>query len=351
MFYKNYRHSIKIIPLLLLIGIFTIIPSFGQNNNIDWNQICSTVAISLYHSCDTYVNSFNQLTYEGQRAMSCIINGLALGGGAVALGTPLEVIIPGLDILAGMTGCNEIVKLDLLSNLGNPNQILNMLTQSGVNNIVPPNNFYERSNLQTDFNQNTLSQNEFKLFNNELFSVEYPSDWEYKQDHSLRESNVYFKAKNNLGGDTVITDINKTEVKNLDELILNVKNQQLTSNLINDTDSKVTDISKENIYLGEYPALKVTAILNSESIPFQKFIGFFTIANGKTYAIMLLSNPSDPSATNPIFEKMVSSFDIFPISTTDTKSSFDNDVAKSRFENLFCIQQPTSYTTFPIRIF
>ena len=96
----------------------------GQNNNIDWNEICNTIEFALYNSCEVYVDSFGQLTYEGERAMGCIRNGLALGGGAAALGTPLEMIISGLDILAGMTGCDGIVKLDLLSTIGNPSQLL-----------------------------------------------------------------------------------------------------------------------------------------------------------------------------------------------------------------------------------
>ena len=327
----------NIIPLLLLLGTFTFIPSFGQNNNIDWNQICNTVAIALYHSCDIYVNSFGQLTYEGERAIGCIRNGLALGGGAAALGTPLEMIIPGLDILAGMTGCDGIVKLDLLSSLGNPNQILNMLTQTGVNNNVPQNNLYESNNLN-NFKQNTIPhvpQDEFLIFNNELFSVKYPSNWEYREKRYLGEPSVYFQDKNNLSGDIVLIGTYKVEVKDLDELILHIKNPQSTLNLINKTEIQITDINEEHIYLGKYPAVKFTATVNSESIPFQKFTEYATFANDKLYAIMLYSNPTYPPETNHIFTKMVSSFDIFPIPTTNSSSeysTFISDTYKIQFE-------------------
>jgi hypothetical protein len=168
--------------------------------------------------------------------MGCIRNGLARGGGAAALGTPLEMISPGLDILAGMTGCNGIVKLDLLSSLGNPNQILNMLTQTGVNNIVPQNNLYESNNLQNNFNQNTIPQDEVLLFNNELFSVEYPSNWEYVENRYLGEPNVIFQAKNKPGGDVVLLATYKTEQKNFDEIKSNITNQQSLFNLTNNTE-------------------------------------------------------------------------------------------------------------------
>ncbi len=120
MFYKNNKliqsRTFIILPLfilLILIGTFTIIPSFGQNNNLDWNEICNTVEFALYNSCDVYVKTFGQLTYEGERAMGCIRNGLLLGGAAFGLNVPLEIIVPVLDILGGMTGCDGIVKLDL----------------------------------------------------------------------------------------------------------------------------------------------------------------------------------------------------------------------------------------------
>src|SRR5215207_8550728 len=129
--------------LLIFIGTFTFIPSFEQIGNLDWNQICNTVEFALYNSCDVYVSSSGQLTYEGERAMGCIRNGLLIGGTAAGLSVPLEIIVPGLDILAGMTGCDGIVKLDLLSTIGNPSQLLNTLTQmlsgNGFTDISPQN--------------------------------------------------------------------------------------------------------------------------------------------------------------------------------------------------------------------
>ena len=91
MFYKNNKFvqnrtfligNSLIFILLILVGTFTINSSFGQYGNLDWNQICNTVEFALFDSCDVYVNSSGQLTYEGERAMGCIRNGLLLGGAA-----------------------------------------------------------------------------------------------------------------------------------------------------------------------------------------------------------------------------------------------------------------------------
>ena len=94
-------------------------------------------------------------------------------------------------------------------------------------------------------------------------------------------------------------------------------------------DIQPTDIITKNIYVGNYPAVKFTANLkvNSELNYFQKqnLTEYITIANGKQYELILWSNPSQSPETNPIFERMVSSFDILPIRTDDSKSSFENN--------------------------
>jgi len=48
---------------------------------------------------------------------------------------------------------------------------------------------------------------------------------------------------------------------------------------------------------------------------------YVTIANGKLYQLILWSNPSKSTETNLIFERMVSSFDIFPKGTTNDFSN------------------------------
>ena len=317
---------------MILIGTFTIIPSFGQNNNLDWNQICNTVELALYNSCDEYVNSSGQLTYEGERAMGCIRNGLLIGGAAAGLNVPLGVIIPGLDMLAGMTGCDGIVKLDLLSTIGNPSQLLDMFTQMPSQNIVTE-TFYqkdvgENTRPENDVSENTIPQkSEFLLFNNELFSVYYPSDWEYEEFQYLDEPNVIFRDTNYPGGDVIQISTYKNDNTTLDDLISNIT-QQLKQNPSN-KDIQTTDVSTKNIYLGNYPAVKFNAEVkvNSELNYFQKqkMTEYTTIANGKQYVLMLWSNPSQSTETNPIFERMVSSFDILPIRTDDFKPSFENN--------------------------
>lgn len=136
--------------------------------------------------------------------MGCIRNGLLLGGTAFGLNIPLGIIIPGLDVLAGMTGCDGIVKLDLLSSLENPTQLLNMLTQMQsqngfANTPLPQNDFSENTTPQNepenDVSEDNIPQEEFHLFNNELFSVYYPSDWNMKKDVILMHLMLYFMIK------------------------------------------------------------------------------------------------------------------------------------------------------------
>ena len=318
---------------MILIGTFTIIPSFGQNNNLDWNQICNTVEFALYNSCDVYVNSSGQLTYEGERAMGCIRNGLLIGGAAAGLSVPLEIIVPGLDMLAGMTGCDGIVKLDLLSTIGNPSQLLDMFTQMSSQNSftktpLPHNDISESVISQNDVSENTIPQEDgFLLFNNELFSVYYPSEWEYEEFRVLDEPTVIFRATNYPGGDVIAFATYKSESTTLYDSISNLT--QLKKNPSNIEDIQPTDIITKNIYVGNYPAVKFTANLkvNSELNYFQKqkLTEYVTIANGKLYQLILWSNPSQSTETNPIFERMVSSFDILPLRTNDSKSSFENN--------------------------
>jgi len=322
--------------LLILIGTFTIIPSFGQVGNLDWNQICNTVTFALYNSCDVYVNSFGQLTFEGERAMGCIRNGLLLGGGAAAIGTPLEMIIPGLDILAGMTGCDGIVKLDLLSSLGNPNQILNMFTQMSSqngfintlpqnyvsSNTVPENDINENTIPENDINENTIPENEFvnftnkfSQFTNDLYSIDYPSHWEYYEGLS-NDSNLYFYDQDNPSEHVVIIGAFNTVVKDFD-----IVQFLLSRGLGDDINIGITDTSKENVYFAGYPAIKLAGTWNSEI----DFILVITSVNNKTYVAMSFSKDKYPLETNYIFERMISSFNIFSTGTTNFKSFENND--------------------------
>jgi hypothetical protein len=196
--------------------------------------------------------------------MDCIRNGLLIGGAATGLSVPLEIIIPGLDILAGMTGCDGIAKLDLLSTIGNPNQLLNTLTQmlsgNGFTNIPPqtdfgPNTLSDNTIPENDISKNTIPAEEgFLLFNNELFSVYYPSDWEFEELHILDEPTVIFRATNYPGGDVIAIATYKSEGTTLDDSISNLT--QLKKNPSDMEDIQLTDIITTNIYVGNYPAVK-----------------------------------------------------------------------------------------------
>jgi hypothetical protein len=153
-----------------------------------------------------------------------------------------------------------------------------------------------------------------------LFSVYYPSDWEYEEFRYLDEPNVIFRPTNYPGGDIIQIATYKTESTALDDLISNIT-QQLKQNSSDIKDIQPTDITTKNIYLGNYPAVKFTAKvkLDSELNYFQKqkITEYTTIANDKQYVLMLWSNKNGPTEITPIFERMVSSFDIFPKGTTD----------------------------------
>ena len=293
MFYKNNQYlrnrTFFILPLfmlLILIGTFTIIPSFGQNNNLDWNQICNTVEFALYNSCDVYVNNFGQLTAEGERAMGCIRNGLLIGGTAAGLSVPLEVIIPGLDLLSGMTGCNGIVKLDLLSTIGNPTQLLNMFTQMSsqtvFTNTLPQNNANENTIPENDVSETTIPENkfikftnDFSQFTNDLYSIDYPSHWEYYEGSS-NESNLYLYDQDSPSEHVVMIGVFKTVVKDFD-----IKNFLLSGGLGDDISVGITETSKENVYLGGYPAIKLAGTFNSEILHLLKIMTNNTVGIGE----------------------------------------------------------------------
>jgi plastocyanin len=101
-------------------------------SGINWSDKCQLVQSALYQSCDVLVNPDGSLTDQGRHTMHCIRNGALLGGGAKALvpGLPTWLIFKGLDKLAGMTGCDGIVKMDTLnglSGLGGLGSILHLL--------------------------------------------------------------------------------------------------------------------------------------------------------------------------------------------------------------------------------
>jgi len=93
--------------------------------------ICNKVQLALYQSCDTLVNSSDgTLTSEGERAFGCIRNGALLALGALGLGVSPGIIIGGLGLLAALTGCNGIVKMDQLSNIGDLSSLSKTLSNA-----------------------------------------------------------------------------------------------------------------------------------------------------------------------------------------------------------------------------
>jgi hypothetical protein len=106
--------AIIAIAMLTTVPLSHMVMAQEQQQGIDWSGICNQIQSILVESCDQLVNSDGSFTLDGQRAHDCIQNGILLGGGALALGLPLPMVIPGLKALSDPTGCNNIVNWDAL---------------------------------------------------------------------------------------------------------------------------------------------------------------------------------------------------------------------------------------------
>jgi len=105
--------------LILVISMLMLTESHTAqaqiSSGIDWNSICNTVSVALVQPCDVYVNGDGTFTQEGERAFGCIRNGVLMAGGAMTFGVPTPIIISGLRLLAGQTGCDNIVNWNLVN--------------------------------------------------------------------------------------------------------------------------------------------------------------------------------------------------------------------------------------------
>jgi len=101
----------------------------SQQGGMDWIKICNDLQTALVSSCDVLVNPDNTLTTEGERAVGCIRNGIALaGGGTLLLSLPLPLVVAALQILEEPTGCDGIVEWGLIGEVGGLKGIINRLT-------------------------------------------------------------------------------------------------------------------------------------------------------------------------------------------------------------------------------
>jgi hypothetical protein len=102
-------------------------PSF-QGGGMDWIKTCNDLQTALVSSCEVLVNPDNTLTTEGERAVGCIRNGIALAGvGSLLLSLPLPLVITALQILEEPTGCGGIVEWGLIGDVGDLKGIINRL--------------------------------------------------------------------------------------------------------------------------------------------------------------------------------------------------------------------------------
>jgi hypothetical protein len=109
-------------PLYIIVVISMLIPLTESHlaqaqttSGTDWMSICNTVSAALVQPCSAYVDQDGTFTQEGERAFGCIRNGVLMAGGAIALGVPTPIILGGLRVLAGQTGCDNIVNWNLVS--------------------------------------------------------------------------------------------------------------------------------------------------------------------------------------------------------------------------------------------
>lgn len=96
--------------------------------SLSWRQICTLLTPILVSPCYQLVNRDNTLTYEGERAVGCIRNGIILAGGAVyLLNLPLPLIIAALSMLSTPTGCGDIIDWEHIDELSNLKGIIRKL--------------------------------------------------------------------------------------------------------------------------------------------------------------------------------------------------------------------------------
>lgn len=100
-----------------------------QQGGFNWIKTCNDLQVALTSSFEVLVNPDNTLTSEGERAVGCIRNGIALaGGGTFLLALPLPLVIGALQILEDPTGCGGIVEWGLIGDVGGLKGIINRLT-------------------------------------------------------------------------------------------------------------------------------------------------------------------------------------------------------------------------------
>lgn len=100
-----------------------------MQGGIDWITVCNNLQSALVSSCDILVNSDNTLTTEGECAVGCIRNGIALAGGGTLLASlPLPLIIGALKAMEEPTGCGGIVEWGSIGNVGDLQGIINLFT-------------------------------------------------------------------------------------------------------------------------------------------------------------------------------------------------------------------------------
>jgi hypothetical protein len=127
--YLNYSIIAIFISFVLSTSLISYpkLSSAQSSSGINWMDICTKLQSAFYQPCSSYVNPDNTLTYDGEVALKCIKTGGLLGGGAAALGLPTGIITRGLNILAGPTGCGNIVNPDELNKIGDLGSITNLI--------------------------------------------------------------------------------------------------------------------------------------------------------------------------------------------------------------------------------
>ena len=106
---------------------FSVVNAPSGYTGIDWSGKCQLVQVALTQSCDMLVNPDGSLSDQGRHAMNCIRNGALLGSGAKLIGIPTGIILGGLRMLAGPTGCDDVVNADALKGISGLGSIISFL--------------------------------------------------------------------------------------------------------------------------------------------------------------------------------------------------------------------------------
>jgi hypothetical protein len=115
---------------------------------------------ALYSPCNLLVNSDGTLTYEGNRAVTCISNGATLAAAAGFNSISIDLISRALQYLEELTGCGGIVNWNMVNRIGNVATILNIIPREAAeNNVICYEHTFEQPLIENSSRANIVLYN------------------------------------------------------------------------------------------------------------------------------------------------------------------------------------------------